>query len=286
MKPMRIIHITDLHFWTIVLNPFRLLNKRVLGNLNLIFRRAKHIRTERASSFIALMHELRPDALLIGGDLTCTALPSEFIQASNFVRALSSIGFPIILVPGNHDVYTFESVRKETFYSFFGDICPNSSQPHKTLLNETIPVVTVPTVRPNLLTSRGYVSREQIRLTKRMLGDIEAETILVMAHYPLFDYPEAYRCGFTRRLLGADALRSALGTLNKRILYLAGHVHVFSRANDPNYPLVEQVTSNALFYDKPAQPGGFTEIRLENGKTEIIPWQFGGTWERMTKVNR
>ena len=28
------IHITDLHFWELVLNPFRLLNKRAIGNVN------------------------------------------------------------------------------------------------------------------------------------------------------------------------------------------------------------------------------------------------------------
>src|SRR4051812_11199762 len=48
-----------------------------------------------------LMEEVRPDLIVISGDLTQRARTHEFELAREFIRSLQA---PILAVPGNHDV--------------------------------------------------------------------------------------------------------------------------------------------------------------------------------------
>jgi 3',5'-cyclic AMP phosphodiesterase CpdA len=51
------------------------------------------------------------------GDYTSTAHGDEFRMARDYVEELARRGFKVIAIPGNHDVYTFESVRARRFQS-------------------------------------------------------------------------------------------------------------------------------------------------------------------------
>ena len=115
----KVLHISDLHFWKIVLNPFELLNKRFLGNANVIWRRRHEFHMEHAERFIDALAATGVTTLLLGGDYTSTAHPAEFRMARAYADALAARGFKIIAIPGNHDVYTFESVRARRFREFF-----------------------------------------------------------------------------------------------------------------------------------------------------------------------
>ncbi len=277
---MRILHISDLHFWTITCNPFYLLNKRLLGNLNLVTRRRWYIRQERADSFIELMEGLRPDVVLVGGDLTTTALESEYEKASGFLSRLQSVCPDIYVIPGNHDYYTFESQRKGRFEQYLGRYNPSSDQAVcYRPINDTA-LVCLPTVRPNLFSSRGFISKAHRDTAQKILREVRERQIIVLAHYPcLYTIPE-YHTGLTRRLEGALPLRKMLGGSGRSVLYLAGHVHVFSHRRDPVYANVTQVTTAPLFYEKNKQPGGFTEIVTDKDELKIFPWTYDEGWTR------
>lgn len=275
----RIIHITDLHFWQIVRNPLLLCNKRILGNLNLILRRQKYVRQERAQSFIDLFPSLNADALLIGGDLTTTATAAEYKMAATFVDALAQQGVPVYMTAGNHDLYTFESKRRQRFKKYFGERLKTPDAPYLTFLPDNIPLLTLPTARPNLLSSRGYISASQLHEARTLLAQTPKGPLIVLAHYPVLPHP-AHHANIMRRLGNAEPLRRLLGDADRPVLYLAGHVHVFSHTRDPRFPNLEQVTSSALFYDKQHCPGGFTEIVLENAATTVHPWHYNNGWER------
>ena len=58
---MRIVHISDLHFWHITLNPLRLMGKRVLGMGNLILNRARNFKMEAMTALVERVKELKPD---------------------------------------------------------------------------------------------------------------------------------------------------------------------------------------------------------------------------------
>lgn len=71
----RILHLSDLHFGT----------------------EQPHLVT----ALLALAQDLRPDAVVISGDLTQRARPGQFAAARAFVDRLPA---PVLVVPGNHDM--------------------------------------------------------------------------------------------------------------------------------------------------------------------------------------
>ena len=83
MASFRIVHLSDIHVWRWTINPARLLGKRAVGMLELLRGRARRFRLDRLESLVAKVESLRPDHVLITGDLTTTALPEEFEHAAD-----------------------------------------------------------------------------------------------------------------------------------------------------------------------------------------------------------
>ncbi|MEZ4268388.1 MAG: metallophosphoesterase [Myxococcota bacterium] len=115
-------HISDVHVLDLAgVSLARYFNKRLSGLLNLALKR-------RNAHPIALLEAAvddiitRPvDHVLLTGDLTNLALPSEFRRAR---EVLDPIARPehLSVVPGNHDIYTRGSARERRFESYFGDL--------------------------------------------------------------------------------------------------------------------------------------------------------------------
>ncbi len=80
-RPLRIVHLSDIHLWQYTINPLRLLSKRRLGMASLLLGRASRFRLERIPELVDHVQKLRADHILITGDLTTTALPAEFRAA-------------------------------------------------------------------------------------------------------------------------------------------------------------------------------------------------------------
>jgi 3',5'-cyclic AMP phosphodiesterase CpdA len=53
----------------------------------------------------ATLQEIKPDLILLTGDITQRARASQFIEAHEFVESLKPV--PVICVPGNHDIPLF-----------------------------------------------------------------------------------------------------------------------------------------------------------------------------------
>src|SRR5258708_7537089 len=121
MTFVRIIHLSDIHIWRYSINPSRLLSKRFLGILGLLRGRARRFRLERLGSVVDRVRALAPDHVLITGDLTTTALPSEFRAARHELAPLFADPNRATVLPGNHDRYTARSVRKRKFEATFGE---------------------------------------------------------------------------------------------------------------------------------------------------------------------
>ncbi|KKL56821.1 hypothetical protein LCGC14_2241560, partial [marine sediment metagenome] len=71
----RILHLSDLHFG--------------------------RIRTDLVDPLLSSIHQLRPDLVVLSGDLTQRARRRQFADARAF---LDRIEAPTLTVPGNHDV--------------------------------------------------------------------------------------------------------------------------------------------------------------------------------------
>lgn len=101
----RLLHISDLHFGAV--------NDRLLDPL------------------LALSAKLRPDAVVVSGDLTQRARPDQFRQAAAY---LARFGLPVLTVPGNHDAPLYNlPLRVFNPFGRYRDLIHDDMEPVLTL---------------------------------------------------------------------------------------------------------------------------------------------------------
>lgn len=284
----KVLHITDLHFWKVVLNPLHLLNKRFLGNINVFLKRQHEFHMENAEPYIDALQATGITTLLIGGDYTSTAHPDEYRMARAFVDKLLARGFRILSIAGNHDVYTFESVRARRYREYFGEFMPEDHLPCRTALPGGTPLVMVPTAVANVLSSAGRIEMSAVSKTRQLIESAPHGPVLVMGHYPVLHETYAYHSTPTRQLRHAEPLRAAMGETGRHVLYLSGHVHRFSHVQDAHFKNLTHVTSNAYVLQRHHEPhdGAFTELHCTRHGFEVISHWHDKAWHARREVAR
>lgn len=278
----KLAHIADLHFWEIVCNPLRLLNKRFLGNANVVLRRAREFPMDRAESFADTVAATGAATAVLTGDFTSTATDREFELAKRFVEGLARRGLRVWAIPGNHDVYTYEAARKRRFERYLGDFLPKEGLPASVPLPGGTPLVLVPTVCPNFLSARGRITEDEVARTAALIEAAPEGPVIVAGHYPCLHQTDGYASTWGRRLRNADALRNVLGRAGRPILYLAGHVHRFSCASDTLHATLCHVTTPAFFLDcrHGGTRGAFTEVHAGAEGFTVFRHTFRDNWSR------
>ena len=266
----RILHITDLHFWRISWSPRHLAVKRLLGMLNLHLRRRRIFDLSGRGQMAETLAREGTPTILAGGDFSTTSMDEEFRQACAFLKTLESMDIKVYAIPGNHDVYTFTAARRRSFEHYLGAFMPGGKLPARVVLPGGTPVVFVPGVKPNVLSSRGNLLPEDIAEAVRLVAESPPGPVLVVGHYPLLHRTETYAQRSMHRLGHAQLLRAALGETGRTVLCLAGHVHRFSETRDPLYPNLTHVTSNALFHK---HRGGYTVVECTETGFRVQPKQ-------------
>lgn len=272
---------TDLHFWEVVWNPLRMLNKRALGNANVFLRRRHHFPMENARPFAKHALETGARSVIFAGDFTSTATEGEFRKARAFLEFLEGEGAELYIVPGNHDVYTYESLRKRRFEKHMEAWLGGEAFPRRRDLPGGTPVILVRTVCPNLLSSKGFISAEDIEKVAGLLASTDPGPVVVLGHYPLLNETDSYVLTPGRRLRGAAELRRVLGESEREVLHVAGHVHRFSFAADPEFENVRHLTGPAFFnhWEPAGRHGGFVEIGCRADGFDIRHHWKGEAWE-------
>lgn len=204
LKPMkRIVHLSDIHFG------------RVEKNL--------------LKPLVACVHELRPDLVVVSGDLTQRALPNQYRAARDFLLRLPG---PQIVVPGNHDMPVFNPIdRLVSPFRLFRRFITRDRYPY--YQDEEVAVIGLNTARLNRATY-GHISRAQLEIVKSRLCELPPDTTkIIVTHHP-FDLPEDYpnEKQVIRRSERAMRVMADCGA----DLFLAGHLHrVFTRSNTERY---------------------------------------------------
>jgi len=100
---LRFAHLSDPHLTSLeAVRWNQLLSKRVLGYLSWRRgRRAEH-RSEVLDALVEDMRDMRPEHVVVTGDLTHIGLPEEFRQARHWLERLGE-GGDVTIGPGNHD---------------------------------------------------------------------------------------------------------------------------------------------------------------------------------------
>lgn len=246
-------------------NPLRLLNKRALGNINVYFRRRHEFHTVNADRYSDVVAETGIQTLLLGGDFTSTATHREFKAGRAFVEGLVERNRDVILMPGNHDYYTFEAVRAKRFDRYFGEWMPEGGLPARMTLPGGTPLVILPTVCANYVSSKGRTRRRDLEKAVALVEDCPPGKVIVTGHYPVINETPWFTTGPSRQLRDADRVRDALGATGREILYVAGHVHRFAYVQDDRHPNMHHLCTNAFFLQRhhDSVAGAFSEIHVE-----------------------
>lgn len=243
-------HLSDLHATPVrPADPRDLLGKRLLGWLSW---RAKRSRSQLPEVLDALLHDLagvRPDQIVVTGDLTNVSLEAEFAAARTW---LERMGGPdrVSVVPGNHDAYvSLPRDRAWGLWTEYLDSDPGAPDAKEADVRD--PAHGFPTLRvrgpaafvglssarptaPFLAT--GRLGERQLARLERLLAAL-AETSLcrvVLVHHPVTEGTARRR----RELDDAAALRAVLRRTGADLV-LHGHTHEthVARVEGPEGPI-------------------------------------------------
>jgi 3',5'-cyclic AMP phosphodiesterase CpdA len=276
---LRIIQLSDIHVWRVKLNPIHLLNKRAIGVFSLLVGRAKRFRLERLDSVIERVKSLEPDHLLITGDLTTTALPAEFADARAALAPLLNDPTRVTVIPGNHDRYTFGSVRYSVFEKTFGAFMPRPRFPWLRQLDERTAILGLDATRSHI-SATGRLRAEQFEAARSLVADptTRAPRLIVACHYPVLA-PPVYASELAhKRLKNADEVRAWLATLGPH-LYCCGHVHAAWAYRPHDWPDHLSLNSGAPLLRDPTglRPPGFLEITLHDANVSVTHHSWNGS---------
>jgi 3',5'-cyclic AMP phosphodiesterase CpdA len=233
---VRIAHLSDLHLLSLDgAVPFRLLNKRLTGYLNLRFHRKSVHKAFAVAAAARAIRKLGIDQVVITGDVSNLALEAEFELVRRFLA--DELGLPaeqVSLVPGNHDAYTGGAHRSRRFARTFGAYL-GSDLPELTVPGELFPfvhlrgpaaIVGLSTALPRLpLVASGAIGKLQMLALKRILAhpEVRDRTLVLLQHHPIHN-PASLARRTLEGLSDADEEIALLGGV-QRGLVLHGHLH-------------------------------------------------------------
>ena len=204
--------------------PWRLMNKRLLGQTNLWLNRRR--RFNRTLLIVALkkIASIKPDLLLLSGDLTTTSLEAEFADIAALLEPIAG-EVPTVAVPGNHDRYTFGSARARRMEQLLGSIVPQEF-PHYRQITDHWHLLALDGAKPNLMSARGRLGDTQLQRSRDYTAQLtDRDGLIVLCHYPIKSPPTALPITWDHKLADSRRLRRLLTRCPARLLYLHGHIH-------------------------------------------------------------
>jgi 3',5'-cyclic AMP phosphodiesterase CpdA len=188
-----IVHLSDLHFGRH--------DERIIGPL-----------VERITS-------IRPDLIAVSGDLTQRARRGQFQHASMF---LDRLRFPLLVVPGNHDVPLFNLAARflDPFGGYRRWINPDLEPAY---IDDEVAVIGLNSARALMTGGRGRLNMRQIDAAVERLRPLSPAPIkVIVTHHP-FDLPEGLP---PVHLVGRASIAMQHFAAAGADLFLAGHLHV------------------------------------------------------------
>jgi 3',5'-cyclic AMP phosphodiesterase CpdA len=209
------------------------------------------------------LREQQPDLVVISGDLTQRAKVEQFREASAYLSRLRAAGFPILVVPGNHDVPLYDVFKR--FAAPLGrykryiadDLCPWFE-------NDEVAVLGINTAR-SLTIKDGRINHSQMAMVRKRFAAVEvAKTRILVTHHPLFAMPIG-EGGELSEAVGRH--RDAVEAVAEAGVHLALAGHFHRTYAEAALKMVETAGSVLVM-----QAGTATSTRLRNNEMQSFNW--------------
>lgn len=131
------------------------------------------------------MRAVRPDLVIVSGDVTQRARVREFLAFREFI---GKVPFPNLIVPGNHDVSLYNPFRRflRRLTRFRRLV---ESDPHPTFENERFFAIGMDTTR-SFTISGGKVKEARVRFVHERLAKVDERKLrLLVCHHPVHSEP-------------------------------------------------------------------------------------------------
>lgn len=177
-----------------------------------------HVDYTLVEPLIQTIAELKPDVVVVSGDLTQRARSEQFKEAKEFLDALP---FPQIIVPGNHDVplYNLFSRFLKPLKKYKRYITDDLEPFHA---DDEIAILGINTAR-SLTIKDGRINQEQVKsIRDRLCAFGDNVTKIIVTHHP-FDLPQGH--DEDELVDRAEKAMEAMAECGADVL-LAGHLHV------------------------------------------------------------
>jgi 3',5'-cyclic AMP phosphodiesterase CpdA len=167
---------------------------------------------------LASAKEIRPDVVLVSGDLTQRARRRQFREARDFLAALPQ---PQIVVPGNHDVPLYNvALRFADPLANYRRYITDDLEPF--FRDEEIAVAGINTAR-SLTFKGGRINERQVaRVRERLCALPEQVARVIVTHHP-FDLPEGH---LETDLVGRARMAMEAFVACGADVIASGHLHV------------------------------------------------------------
>lgn len=194
---VRLAHFSDVHLTTSNLGwkVRDFFGKRASGWMNVaVFGRGHRFRHANAvvQALLKEFHERPLDHLVFSGDATTMAFESEITEAAHRLGVWDTTLPPCIAVPGNHDLYTYGSVRRRVFEFAFSAwqegerVDPDHTYPFAKKVGH-VWLIALNSATANLFPwdATGKVGHAQLERLKRLVAKLDDGPRVVVSHYPL-----------------------------------------------------------------------------------------------------
>jgi 3',5'-cyclic AMP phosphodiesterase CpdA len=214
----------------------------------------------------------KPDLVVISGDLTQRARVEQFLEARRFVDA---IGYPHLVIPGNHDV-PLHNVFARLFQMLdrFRRYISEDLEPF--YVDDEIAVAGVNTTRA-LTGKNGRISYRQLEKLRQRFATVPPTHVkIVVTHHP-FDLPPGVVGD--RVVLRARQAMKILAKIPVDML-LAGHFHVGGttrttiRYKIDNFSALIIAAGTSTSTRGRGQPNSLNVIQIESPTTIIAQYRW------------
>lgn len=275
-------HLSDPHLTLPTgLSARSLLSKRALGYLSWRVRRRGRHRAEILEALVRDLDRIRPDHIVVTGDLTHLGLPGEFEEAR---RWLDGLGPParLTVVPGNHDLYA--ATAWDRTLALWTPYVASDADPGAgpdglfpaVRVRGPVAFIGLSSARPAApFLAVGSVGERQLRRLEAILADTRRRGLfrVVLVHHPVLGGTVRWR----KRLTDAGALRAVLAREGAELV-LHGHAHRASLG------CLESAAGRIPVVGAPsASAGGFDDDRRARYHLYALARRSGG-WELTLSV--